>query len=123
MDGRIYRTIIKTGPSGASLYRVWLGIQPLYGTLTTTDISDHFDPIWEAEKGTAVSGTFVNDATANPSGTSSNCLDVTTVSSSLTRVFVTDVLDHADSINDVEEFRGEWYVLARLKVPWTLAIY
>lgn len=116
LDGRINRTIMKTGPSGASLYRLWCGIQPFYSTVTAARVSAHFHPIWEAEKGTALSGSFVNDATANPAGTSSNCLAVTTVPASLTRVFVTDVLDHADSVNDMDVFLGEWYILGRIKV-------
>lgn len=112
-NGRIGSINLGGGPA-TPLYRVWMGIQP-YNTYTGyTPISAYFDASWEAEAGTAVLGSFVNDATASPAGTSSNCLEVTSVPATLGRAWWSRLYDH--NAGNEAYYAGEWFVLGRIKV-------
>lgn len=114
LNARIKELAVSTGSLGGAIYRLWIGIQPYYGTNNVTFINNYFDASWEVESGTAVDGAFVNDATASPSGTSSNCLEVTSVAASLTKTWWSILSDHAGANYDA--YLGEWYVLGRMKV-------
>jgi hypothetical protein len=122
LAGRINKMTLRTGPA-TPLYRVWVGIQRYYhrgsektgGISDYPDINSYFDATWEAEVGTAVLGSFVNDATASPAGTSSNCLEVTSVPATLGRAWWSRLSNHETS-GRVKMYVGNWYILARIKV-------
>ena len=116
LDGRISSVRMFEAPSSVTLYRAWMGIQPFYGNNIASEITARFNPVWEAESGTAVLGSFVNDATARPAGTSSNCLDVTSVPSTLGRAFRALVSEHVSLAGTEDVYLGEWYILGRIKV-------
>lgn len=113
LNGRIKSMAVYDGPA-VDLYRLWIGIQPYLWTNGYAEINASFDASWEAEVGTAVLGSFVNDATASPAGTSSNCLEVTTVPATLDKAWWSRLLDHSGS--NWFLYPGDWYVLARIKL-------
>src|SRR5512139_3037564 len=115
---RISRLLLNSGPA-TTLYRIWLGIQPYYergstGGASYTYVNSYFDATWEAEVGTAVLGSFVNDVSASPAGTSSNTLEVTSVPATLGRAWWSRLVNHEATYPGI--YLGEWYVLGRIKV-------
>jgi hypothetical protein len=114
LNARIKELAVSPGSLGGAIYRLWIGIQPYYGTNDFSFINSYFDGSWEVEAGTASAGSFVNDATASPAGTSSNCLEVTSVASSLTKVWWSILSNH--SASNYDAYLGDWYVLGRMKV-------
>src|SRR3990167_8510631 len=115
LNSRIAISNFFSGPATA-LYRLWLGIQRYLGSNTYSWVNSYFDASWEAEVGTAVAGSFVNDATASPAGTSSNCLQVTSVPSSLTKVWWSKLANHEPTAERCYSYLGNWFVLGRMKV-------
>ena len=121
LAARINKMTLNQGPA-TTLYRVWVGIQRYYhrglgktgGISDYSDINSYFDATWEAEVGTAVLGSFVNDATASPAGTGSNCLEVTTVPAALGRAWWSRLSNHEASKTNM--YVGDWLVLGRIKV-------
>lgn len=112
-NGRMHSVYVSDGPA-TDLYRLWIGVQPYDYVNDYTAYNASFDASWEVESGTAVLGSFVNDATASPAGTSSNCLDVTSVPSTIGRAWWGMLGSHAGANSYL--YKGEWLVLARIKV-------
>lgn len=113
---RIHTTLLENGPIAAPLYRIWIGIQRYLGSNSYSTVGSYFDASLEVEDGTAVDGSFVNDATASPSGTSANCLEVTSLGSTLTKTWWSKLNDHTATSTANFAYLGNWLVLARMKV-------
>lgn len=96
-----------------ALYRVWMGIRPFYSD-ADSEITAGFDATLEVEAGTAVLGSYVNDANASPAGTSSNCLEVTSVPASIGEAW-NMILQQANATY-YNLYQGEYLVLGRVKV-------
>lgn len=83
----VTRPIMTRFSSGSASYdftKVWCGMKPLYG-YSVNDTNTYFDPVQEAEDGTAVTGAMYTSADGNtsPGGGANNSWRVTSVPTSL----------------------------------------